>query len=91
MYSTDPWYHTEICTLSQTDYYMYMYMYVPLIKFIRSKEYAGDYEKKRVEMNKAQEETTISYQKKKVYSSFMQVPDLIFLLFCDVHLCTCTL
>ncbi len=32
----------------------------------RSKEYAADYEKKRVEMNKAQEETSFSFQKKKV-------------------------
>ena len=32
----------------------------------RSKEYAGDYERKRTVMNKAQEETTFSFQKKKV-------------------------
>lgn len=34
----------------------------------RSKEFAGEYEGKKVEMNKAQEETAFSYQKKKSIS-----------------------
>ena len=43
-----------------------MYSSKLLFSFGRSKEYGCDYEKKKVEMNKAQEETTVSYQKKKV-------------------------
>ena len=37
-----------------------------LYPYFRSKEFAGEYEGKKIEMNKAQEETAFSYQKKKV-------------------------
>ena len=61
---------------------MYMYInsflsthwfnvYFALLYMCRSKEYAGDYEKKRTVMNKAQEETTFSFQKKKVKFMYM--------------------
>lgn len=39
----------------------------PVVKFARSGELSDDYEKKKQEMQKAEEETSFNYHKKKVF------------------------